>query len=63
MNYLPIIATIAEDRVREMRERAQRDRDIRLARQHSKRLRAHNAETHAPAVLRLVPARIRPRFT
>ena len=61
--YLPIIQTIAEDRVREMRETAQRDRDVRLARQQSKRFRARSAEARTPAALRLVPARIRPRLT
>jgi len=61
--FLPIIATIAEDRVREMRESAQRDRDVRLARQRTKTLRAQRVAARTPAALRLVPARIRPRLT
>jgi len=59
--YLPIIQTIAEDRVRELQQAAQESRDARLARQRSARLR-HGGEAPAPAVLRLVPARIRPHF-
>jgi hypothetical protein len=60
MYQLPIIATIAEDRVRELHQIAEANRDARLARQHSARLR-ERGQARTPAALRLLPARIRPR--
>lgn len=61
MYNLPIIATIAEDRAREMRQIADQNRAARLARQRNARLR-QSREARTPVALRLLPARIRPHF-
>jgi hypothetical protein len=61
MYHLPIIQTIAEDRIREMHQIAQDNRDARLARQRSASLRRASG-SRTPAALRLLPARIRPRL-
>jgi hypothetical protein len=75
MYHLPIIQFIAEDRIREMHRIAQDNRDARVARQRSARLREAGAggapgaggatgaagEARTPVALRLLPARIRPR--
>jgi hypothetical protein len=62
MYHLPIIQTIAEDRIREMHQIAQDNRDARLARQRSASLRRAAGQARTHAALRLLPARIRPRL-
>lgn len=60
MNHLPIIQTIAEDRIRELHQIAEANREVRLARQRTARLRPAG-EARTPAALRLLPLKIRPR--
>ena len=59
--YLPIIQTIAEERIRELHQIASNDRDVRLARQRTARLR-RAGQARIPAALRLLPSKIRPRL-
>jgi hypothetical protein len=59
MYHLPIIATIAEDRVRELHQIAQETSNARRARQRRAALR-QCGEARTPLALRLLPARIRP---
>jgi hypothetical protein len=60
--YPLFIQTIAEDRVKEMHEQATRDRQVRLARQRSSKLR-RTETARIPIALRVLPQSIRPRFS
>jgi hypothetical protein len=60
--YPIFIETIAADRVREMHEQADRDRQIRIARQRNSTLRRTDAP-RAPLALRALSHTIRPRFS
>lgn len=62
MYHPTIIQNIAEDQLRELHRKAAHDRDIRLARQRGSGQR-RTAGVRAPAVLRVLPASFRPRFT
>lgn len=57
-----IIQNIAEDQLRELHQKAEHDRAVRLARQRGSSQR-RTAGTRTPVVLRVLPASFRPRFT
>jgi len=60
--YPIFIETIAADRVREMHQQADRDRQIRVARQRSSTLRRTGA-ARTPLALRALGHSIRPRLS
>jgi hypothetical protein len=60
--YPIFIETIAADRVREMHEQADRDRQVRVARRRSSRPRRTDA-ARTPLALRALGHPIRPRFS